>query len=365
MRQKIFILLAVILFFTSGVYATGINVFIQDGAIKNNAGSALPNGDYHPYQAKLEFFYNALPAPNSSSGRMTVGSDKYTKVGDQNKYQLSSLDGGTLYVRAWSGTVATLGSYYAKGSNGVAAGTTLPYDWGITDFKTSYKADVPYAPTIGGITESMVRSGDNLQLALAVSVGYNENGADGKREVTGLSLDITYPDGTKETKSGSSFTLANTAQGTYLFKPSATNWFGTTAGSEISYATLGIAGGGAAGPVTYQLRKAADGNVGLNAVAVLHEVPFKVNCSPEASVRYIDDLVRAINLKAGANIVTAFGWIEPAGQIRGFYIGYDAAGLPVYTATAGVTGTAANIELIRGKACQISVLNDVSVTFSQ
>lgn len=364
MRNKLFLVLAVILFLTAQAGATGINTFFPANAIKNKDGGVLADGNYHPYQAKLELFYNALPAPNSSAGRLTVDTaTQYTLIGGQHKYQLASLDGGTLYVRVWNGTPATRGSYYGKASHGVASGTTLPYDWTISSLAADYKADVPYAPAIGAISESLRRTGTSYQLTLTVPISYNESGADGKREATGFSVEVVYPSGTVETRTGSSVTLTNTPAGTYRFTPTATNWFGSTTGSPVSYATLG-AGGGVAGPVTYTLRKVADG-LGLNAVAAIHNVPFSVDtAAAPTAVGTIAQLVAAVNAKSTRrDNVTAIGWMEDS-VIKGFYVTYNAGGEPTFAPTSGLSADG-SLALERGRSYQLSVNSDVTVTFSQ
>jgi len=271
MKRKAICFILGMLIISSPVLATGINVQINDGGITDKDGRSLRDSDYHPYQSKLEFFHNTLPAPNSSSGKLNVDtSTQYTKIGTLNKYQLSSLDGGTLYVRAWNGTVAPTSpgnNYYGKASHGVASGTTLPYDW-TASISTVYKADVPFSPTIGSISESLVRTGDVFRLTLTIAISYNEAGAGNeRREITGTSLEIVFPDGTRETRNGSSITLTDAPQGTYSFTPIATNWYGSTRGTTQTYTTLGMAGGGRV-VFTYNLKRYDPAKLVVNSIAV-------------------------------------------------------------------------------------------------
>jgi hypothetical protein len=357
MKRKLILIFLVGVLLAASAFATGINVFINDSAIKNKGGSSLPDGTYHPYASKLQFFYNSLPAPNAAGTRLPVDlATEYTHIGGQHKYQKSALNGGTLHVRVWDGAIAQQGSYYGKTSNSPSSGTTLPKDWVIASLLCDYKADVPYAPTIGTIGESLQRSGDDLELTLVIPVVYSASGPDGKREITGRSLRITFPDNTTETRNGTSITLSNTPSGNYTFVPIATNWFGQTEGTPVNYATLGISGGGAVGPITYNLI------TGINAISILHDVPFTVDTPSPSSVPTAGELVTAINVKAGANVVTAVG-ILTDNAIQGAYVTYDQTGNPTFTPTAGFAD-GANTTLVRGMSMQISVTADVTVTFN-
>jgi hypothetical protein len=163
--------------------------------------------------------------------------------------------------------------------------------------------------------------------------------------------------------------LSNTPAGTYKFKPYAQNWFTpVTEGDEVTYVTGQI--GGAAGPINYPLLRVPEG-IGLNAVAVLHTVPFNVSNSPtdansKAAVTKIRDLIAAINAKSGSNnTVTTFGWMVNS-EFQGLYITYNEAGEMTGTPTVGIT-EGLDTPLIRGVSYQIGVFRDVvgGVTFSQ
>jgi hypothetical protein len=365
MMKKLVLLGSVLLLLSSQVLATGIYVNFSYNSLKNKDGGTLSDGTFHPYTDRLEFFHGSVPAPNTSAGRLAVNTaTQYVNdaAGSKRTYQLLPLDGGSLGIRVWNGTPATRGSYYGRTSGGIAAGTTLPTELNITSLQTDYKADVPNTPAIGVISEALVRRGDSLEMTLTIPISYSESGPDGKREATGFSLAIVYPSGSSETRSGSSITLSNTPTGTYRFTPTATNWFGSTTGSEVSYTTLG-AGGGAAGPVTYSLKKIAEG-LGLNAVAAIHNVPFQVNSDPASSVGTIAQLVAAINAKSSRrDNVTTIGWMEDS-AIKGFYVTYSSTGDPTLTPTAGLAADG-SLALERGKSYQLSVNSDVTVTFSQ
>jgi len=316
MMRKLFLVLLGVMFLAPSVFATGINVYIDDGGIRDRDGGALPDGNYFPYEPRLEFFHNDLPAPTSSSGRYAVDLDpvtgQYSKTGVRNKYQLSELDGGTLHVRVWSNAVAPSSpgnNYYGVASHGVAAGLEPPRDWTMT-INAVYKADVPYTPGLGGITEALVRTGDTMDMRLTIPVSYTEASGTERRQITGRSLDIVFPDGSTETRGGSSITINDAPSGTYSFTPVATNWWGSTRGDAVSYTTLGI---GAGGPetVTYNFRRPSDA-MGLNPISF----PF-ANVADVATLR---DLIEAINTQAGSNIVTAAGWWDTANQQPTGYI---------------------------------------------
>ena len=381
MKKKILCILFIWSMVVTGALATGINVYMDQGAVKNKDGGALTDSDYHPYAAKLEFFHGTLPAPISSAGKLAVDlgtqySRDDTRTPPRHKYQLATLSGSTLYIRVWSGAAiapATISnSYYGKDSGTVAVGAAPSEDKFITNLRTNYKCDIPNTPTINSITETMTRTGDTYQLTLAVSANSPEHvaGVDGDREVQAYRIKIKYPDGRPdETQDSGSITLRDAPAGAYEFTPYAGNWYGWTDGTMRAYSTLGAIGG-AAGPVTYELKRKPDG-IGLNPVAVLHTVPFNVSNSPtdansKAAVTKIRDLIAAINAKSGANnTVTTFGWMVNS-EFRGLYLTYNEAGEMTGTPTVGVT-EGLDTPLIRGVSYQIGVHRDVEggVTFSQ
>jgi len=314
LKFKLWMVILIFLVASTEVFATGINIYFLDNAIKDRAGSTLPDANYHPYQARLEFF-RSLPAPTVSTGKLSVDTQsEYTHVGGQHKYQKSSLDGGTLYVRVWKDALSgnRKGNYYGKSSHAVASGTTLPYDWFLT-LQTSYKADVPYAPTISSIQEALIRVGNSLEATLTINIGYDQTGGtggDGIREITGRSLKITYPDGTTETKNGSSVKITDAPQGTYTFQPVATNWYGSTSGTSQNYTTLGLGVGTLS--FTHDLFGARDDLLIVNTIAI----PSTNLSKPAAAsgVSTATKLAQVINSAAGSGkyIVRAVCYWDPA-----------------------------------------------------
>ncbi|MBI5400287.1 hypothetical protein HZB07_06790 [Candidatus Saganbacteria bacterium] len=330
MRRKIIMGLLGVFILCPTVFATGINIYINNGGITNRDGGALPDSEFHPYASKLEFFYNTLPAPNSASGRLSVDvATQHTVSGAQHKYQLTSYNGGRMYVRAWNGSVAPTAAgnnYYGLADSPVASGTTLPIDW-TTSISTVYKADVPFTPAVGTIGEALIRTGSTMVLTLTVPVAYNELSGTERRQITGRSLEIVYPGGTTETRVGDTISLANVPTGTYRFTPIATNWYGSTRGTTVSYTTLGLGSlVGAALTINYDLRHPS-GLLGINPIAV----PFATISSPEG-ITQVKHLVNKINEAAGtSNRVAAIGWWDITNQRpAGYLINYSATGVPTY-----------------------------------
>ena len=158
--------------FVLPAFATGINLYFYDNSVKDLAGANITG--LHPYQSGLEFLYNNNPLgqdPRNSAGKLAIDTQsQYTKVGPEDKYQLASQNGGTMYVRAWKGTANTENSFYGVTSSPVASGTTLPIDFKVAGLITNFKAAKPYAPSISQVTEVLKRVGDTYELTLTVPV---------------------------------------------------------------------------------------------------------------------------------------------------------------------------------------------------
>lgn len=344
------------------VFATGINVYFNDNSVKDRTGSPLSAANYHNYKSRLEFYHNSNPAdPTLSTGRLSDGTVQplYTP-GPPHKYQLAALNGGTLYVRVWKDGPSgdRKGNYYGIKSHGIAAGATPPYDWEIADIKTDHKADVPYKPGIGAVSESMVRQGDELKLKLVVPVSYNENpgSGDGIRKAQSFSVLVTYPDNSTETLGGSSITLNDKPSGTYKFKPTATNWYGSTDGDEVVYSTLGVSGGGPDNAV-YNFVKLQDG-LGINVFPIAYS-----NVSSPA-ITNVKEMVEAINDQAGEPVVTAIGWWDNSTMTpQGYAVEIDSNNKTVtgYIASSGIDSDPAKVALQKDMVYQVSVLK--SATF--
>lgn len=349
-----FILGGVLLVFLgSAVFATGINVYFNDDSVRDKDNNPLSAANYHNYKVRLEFYHNVDPAdPRVSTSRLAdaVVQPLYSNVGGQHKYQLAELNGGALYVRVWKDSPSgdRRGNYYGVASHAVASGATPPVDWTITNIKTDHKADVPYKPTIGSISESLQRVGEALQLRLVIPISYDSSpaGGDGIRDAQSFSLAITYPDATTDTKSGSSITLSDTPAGNYKFRPTATNWYGSTVGDEVPYTTLGMAVGGST--FVFDLKKSEADKLVVNSIAT----PSKT--LTDGSVAVASELAGYINAKAGKTIVTAIGrWDAAAAQAVGVTFG-----------TEGNIASGADFEIVPGIGYQVYTTEDISITLS-
>lgn len=360
LRGKLVILVLLGLFLASSSQA-GVILRIYPGAIKDKDGGSPADPSVG---SNLEFFYPSLPAdPRSTTNTTTLS---LTEVRDSGRllyyqYENMSLSGGTLWARAWKNGIRVQGAYYSKNSYGVTPSHIPPTPVNVTDIRTIYKADVPYRPSIGTIEEAMVRQGDVLVLTLKIPVNYSQDGSDGKREITGLSLRITYPDGSTETRDGASITLSDVPSGTYRFKPIATNWFGNTEGTEMPYTTLGI---GAAGPETVTINfLKPTGDLGVNPFGY----PFASVISPEA-ISSLKQLIQAVNAQAGANVVTVAGWwIKETQEPAGYIISYNSDSVNDFKSflTVGdVPADPADHALVKDTAYQLSVLREAAVTLT-
>ncbi|MBI5699250.1 hypothetical protein HZC35_02930 [Candidatus Saganbacteria bacterium] len=125
-------------------------------------------------------------------------------------------------------------------------------------------------------------------------------------------------------------------------------------------------GGGGGGPVTYNFTKAASG-LGLNSFAILQDVPLSVTVVLEGgaagtpvAATTVADFVAALG--GPANVAT-IGWLE-SDRMVGYYV-TEVGGTATFTATEGAGLAAANtVNMSRGRAYQISVLRNMSVTIS-
>ncbi|OGC35207.1 hypothetical protein A2311_00360 [candidate division WOR-1 bacterium RIFOXYB2_FULL_48_7] len=315
--------------FVLPAFATGINLYFYDNSVKDLAGANITG--LHPYQSGLEFLYNNNPLgqdPRNSAGKLAIDTQsQYTKVGPEDKYQLASQNGGTMYVRAWKGTANTENSFYGVTSSPVASGTTLPIDFKVAGLITNFKAAKPYAPSISQVTEVLKRVGDTYELTLTVPVVGGDTGEDGKREITGYRVVVTKPDNTSidtgyDASSTKSFTKLVT--GTYKLQPVVKNWFGETAGPEISWTTLS---GGGTGLTVYLYPSVEvtfvkkDQGYGINTVSF----PFTPVYSNNINIDYLDKLINTINVAAGGEkIVTTFGfWDRDSQQMIGWVFNDD------------------------------------------
>lgn len=316
-KRWCFLLIFVFLCSQVQVFAEGfILIHPTDDAheIRNHRGVQMA-----PPAAHVEFFTSVPADPRSSDGALVPLATG--RVGDFYQYEFGQR--GVITVRAWEGDVGARGSYYGttnRGTNRDKEGTPSEamnmlappapaYHYAMNTFSTMYQLEEPWVPELGAIGESMIRSGEELQLTLTVSVDYDEEGAGRvRRKANSYNLQVIYPEESgrePETLSGgATFTLRDVPSGTYQFRAGVTNWYGTVwSDALVAYETLGLAGGGGPGTANFNLVRQEDG-LGINPVTY----PF----SPVEGMANVRDLISRINTQADANVVTAVGWWNTA-----------------------------------------------------
>jgi len=389
-------LLILMLGMQSVVLAAGIVLEANNSDTFKNRNDTFfaPNytGPASVNSANIEFFRGSVPNnPTSTSGR--ISDFAYTDLGNgDHQYKNSGLAGGTVLIRSWDGTPRTEGSHYGIGPYATgpdaqtltcASGASPALQYKIKPFKTDYLAGKPTnAPSITSVSEANQRIGDttNVKLSLTVSFTYSEGTSPNKVVATGYDFMYWYypeemPDETDPGRVASltvkSWSLPaidpktneQFGGGTYYFRVRAKNVFGAGLWSDIKQWPTLSGVGGQCGPITYTLISPAEG-IGINDISILHEAPFNVDTDPAESVSTVGGLVKAINAKAGANVVTAVG-ILTENQIQGAYVTYE-DGNTIFTPTAGFESGADTV-LVRGMALQISIMieggGNVEVTF--
>jgi hypothetical protein len=307
------------------------------------------------------------PVTTRSDGKLCPQGDPSTDGFYDPRYSKS------VRVRVWEGSnpsdVINAKGYYGYGNYSIGGVTAPPAEKSET-ITTNYKADAPDVPTVtaGGYNLTWDNTAEQYLVAFTLTA---HAGTAWPSEGVSYTIRVRKPTDTyvnERTNPGASYPIIENDMnnpyfvggGTYVAQATASNAFGSTDGPEYQFIIPTGGGGGTAGPVTYYLRKAADGAIGLNAVSVVHEVSFHIGADTITSV---GNLAAAINTVAGANVVTAVGTMV-TGQMEGVYITYDSNGVATYTPTAGFTG-GESTALVRGQSWQISVSEDVDVTFSQ
>lgn len=389
MRIKFIIGMVVLIFSLQGMALAGGIVIKMDGNIMTNAGGGPFPPDYTgPASldfANIEFFNSAdiPPSPSSTSGR--IGTFDYFDLGaGVSQFQNAGVS-GSIIIRSWDGDPRIKGSHYGKSQVFTAtSGSTPASQYNVADiiaFQTEYLASEPLnAPTIGSISEANQREGDtqNVWLSLSVNFSYSQGSAPNKVVATGYDFKYwigdTEPDDTDTDRmvdlTGTSWSLPTTdpktgdsfGSGTYHFKVRAKNEYGPglSWSAVKDWPTLAGGAGGPAASITYFLKKATDGTVGLNTVSIMHTVSFNIDGNP---INNVENLVDAINSVAGAKVVEAVGTMKNA-EMQGVYVTYDESGNATYTSTAQFAEGKETV-LARGESWQISVSEDVEVTFSQ
>lgn len=310
------------------VLAAGIVLKIAQNGLQDFGGTAFDptyTGPSTANTANVEFFTGSIPGPLATTNRIAPG---YTWLAGSlvHQYDDTSVNGGNVYIRSWSGSPRTQGSYYGKSSAYAAASGAQPaLQYNVTTFKTDFLADAPKnAPTITSVAESNVRIGDTSEVVLKLTINYTYNQGSPKIEATGYDVKFwigseSEPADSDATRvystTGTSFSLPDKdaktdkafGAGTYYFKVRAKNWFGTGPWSATrTWVTL--SGGGGALSFTLDFFGAKDSLLIVNTVAV----PSNTLTSPvSATVTTGKQLGDTINAAAGEKIVRAVCYWDP------------------------------------------------------
>jgi len=366
MRIKMICGLLGVILLLGPALASGVNIYFKVNGIKNESGGTLTDSNYHPYQARLQFYHNTNPAINTNPAKYdpTYVASQYTlTTTGYNKYQLSATNGGTMYIRVWKNVPSgdNKGNYYGKDSTGVSAGTVTAVEKSYDEFKTDYLADVPVnAPAWGSVSESSVRIGSSTDVKLSLSVGFSYSLGSPKIEATGYLVrfwkdgetdpgdGVTAPDSIRVFQlagGDTGFSLPATdaltslpfSSGVYHFKIRAFNVYGQGPWSLVKdWPTL--SGGGGSLPLNFDLSAFETGKMIINSVST----------STDTTATAVKE---AVNAKAGANVVTAVSYWDRLTGVS-FTAAFDTSG-------ALVTGSSDFI-IKRGVGIQVYTTTAVS-----
>ncbi|MBN2058229.1 MAG: hypothetical protein JW782_05500 [Candidatus Saganbacteria bacterium] len=372
MLRKIFLLFLGVLILSQSVFAAGLYVYFTQDAIKDkDGGNITPVTDYHDGGAdggpKLQLYKGSLPAPNQvgspigAAAGVAYSSITIVEGGKTYKYQYdclgSGFNGTKVYIRVWKGTVcpttANPSSYYGKTDDNASSGTATPNDKWISELKTEYQCQKPYAPSIGNIDEALNRVGNSLEAELVVHINPG-SGSEGLREVTSYDLIVTFPDSSVQTFTnvGSSKTLSDAQTGHYVFKAVANNWWGSTEGPEKPYDTLG-GGTITTDEITITLNK-IEGGMGINNFGIPFSTVYDAGGTQIFTIR---DLVTAINATGEGYVATCGFWDAAQQKEVGFTFDQDATVLN----KVNTEENPENINLSRAMGYQVSVTGNKSL----
>jgi len=286
-----------------------------------------------------------------------------------------SAPGGTVWVRVWSGTPNTAGSYYSTASN-YSNGALSP-DSGTLTATTSYKAAEPYTPSISQFEEATTRLvGGTIPTSTLKVTSTAGSGPDGLREITGYAWvmwrhDDFEPD-PKVPLAGKTSQILELGAGevtsgvTYDFKVRHANVWGNSGWSDPQSYQVAGPDGAAATTEAWLLRKPGS-KTGVNTIAI----PFNTNKEikrksdgTKVDISTVNLLIEEINAQSGGvGTVKVFGWYDANTQMhKGLtYIAYEGASVNA-GASIATTGEAASELLTRpivqNRPYQISVSVD-------
>jgi len=272
--------------------------------------------------------------------------------------------GARVYVRVWSSNPNERGGYYSAVSsfdNGTTS--TVP---GVLNATASYKADVPYQPLITRFEETTTTVlPDRIASATLKVYSAQPSPTDGIREIIGYSWKMGTDRGALSSVSGATSAVleldssALTVGQTYYFQVTHFNWFGSADSAIESYTVSGGPAGVVPVDNTYTLNRPTPPGSGINTISIpfvttdLVNKPITVRASgtdPATGtsldvdgngIYTVHDLIRAINAKAGSNVVTVFGWWD---KVRQQHIG-----LTSITGYSGGAGTDVTTATVTGK----------------
>jgi hypothetical protein len=368
-RKRLVMMFGLALILSSQAFGAGIIMKIPFNGLDAWSGTLNPNyNGANVDAANVEFFAGSIPAPNSTTGRITPN---YTTFGTTHQYDKMDQNGGAVYIRSWDGAPRTQGSKYGKSAGMAAASGAQPANqYNVVKFKTDYLADKPVnAPVITGGSESNQRVGYTSSVILKLSIAFTYSEGSPKIEATGYDVKYwvdpeTEPSDTDVNRvasvSSGSFSLPDVDPkttkafdaGTYHFKVKAKNWYGAGPWSATKDWTT-LAGGiglGGGGSVTYALK------AGINGIGL--PVGGTVNVSVNGgAVTAADTLQKLVTAIGG---VTAISVWDATGQKLGGAT-FDGSG----NVTFQTPGFDLNSAPVAGSALYISVGADASVTISK
>ena len=376
--KYILLMLIMVVFLFQGMAAAGEKtLYIKgSGITRNTLPVTITN------QVNFAFTKNSAPISLYQVGsltstitdfRISSGTVYETSVNGRAVQINDTVQGNVYACTIWTPNVGS-GNYYNYRSITMDSAnwpnSTLIWDW--NGLAVDYKAERPYKPRVSSFVETQTSYTDGTPSTSTLTVNSARgSGTDGLREVNAYAWKMwnkateSEPTEPRTGATGASLSLpasALTPGATYVFRVRDHNQW-DPAGSEWSDSQeYKIGEGTGAVSVPYSLKK-SEGGLGLNAIAALPRIPFNVEGT---AVSKIGELVTAINTKSGANnTVATIGWMEDgSANLQGWYITYDASGTATYTPTAGLT-TGADTPLVINRIYQISVLQNVDVTFSQ
>lgn len=352
-------------------------------------GSVIrPNADPPALPSNFRFFSGtAAPDPTAPTGFTPSGSSKP----DANTYKYD-FEGAGQYVTVlaedsnhygwtYQGYTFYGGAYHLD--NILLSGTD-PKTFEL-NFALEYQKAVPYAPSSISIQESQVRVGETTETrtTLTITITHNPGASPNIREVRGGTLG-TYA--LQVVRVGDVSPVATIAPGTDITGPSLINqnsgtftirgsylqagqpytitawnrnWWGDGGTASRSWTLLGA--GIMGGPLTADYSFSTTPALGINQFSI--PVVSSIMFDSTTSIANLQELITAIDTKAGADTVKTVGWWEKTSQVMVGWVKKSGRWEPQNGAPA-----TPNLEvfgsLSRDKVYQMSVARSVAFTLS-